>query len=77
MTRSTTEPIVLETVYGVAGITPPANTTQPAYSGYPLATRPQGVAIIFYVAWPVAVVVLWLLTRWPRRMLAPVNPTLR
>src|SRR5206468_9995452 len=31
MTRSTTEPIVLETVYGLAGITPPTNDAAPAY----------------------------------------------
>jgi hypothetical protein len=67
MTRSTTEPIVLETVYGVAGITPPTNDAAFTYSGHPLVARPLGAAIIFYVLWPCVVLALWLLTRQPPR----------
>ena len=67
MTRSTTEPIVLETVYGVAGITPPTNDAVSTYSGHPLVARPLGAAIIFYVLWPSVVLALWLLTRRPPR----------
>ncbi|HKW46405.1 MAG TPA: hypothetical protein VJN70_03140, partial [Gemmatimonadaceae bacterium] len=63
MTRSTTEPIVLETVYGVAGITPPTNKTESAYSGYPLVAHPVWAPLIFYVVWPLAVFLIWLLTR--------------
>jgi ABC-type transport system involved in multi-copper enzyme maturation permease subunit len=67
MTRSTTEPIVLETVYGVAGITPPANDAAPTYSGYPLVARPLGAAAIFYLLWPCLILAMWLLTRRPPR----------
>src|SRR5206468_12657193 len=70
MTRSTTEPIVLETVYGLAGITPPTNDAAPAYPGYPLAARPLGAMIIFYLVWPIVVVLLWLWTRRPSRRLS-------
>lgn len=75
MSRSTTEPIVLETVYQLAGITPPTNAGEPSYSGHPLAARPASAMIIFYVVWPVTVIVLWLLTRRPRRMLKPLITT--
>jgi ABC-type transport system involved in multi-copper enzyme maturation permease subunit len=67
MTRSTTEPIVLEAVYGVAGITPPTNDAAATYSGYPLVARPLGAAIIFYLLWPCAIVAMWLWTRRPPR----------
>jgi hypothetical protein len=63
MTRSTTEPIVLETVYSVAGITPPTNGTDSAYPGYALVAHAVGAPLIFYLLWPGAVLVIWLLTR--------------
>ena len=71
MSRSSTEPIVLETVYGVAGITPPTNDAAPAYPGYPLAARPVGAMLIFYLLWPLMVVAIWLWTRRPGRTLSP------
>jgi ABC-type transport system involved in multi-copper enzyme maturation permease subunit len=71
MTRSTTEQIVLETVYGVAGITPPTNDPEAAYSGYPLVARPVAAAIIFYLIWPCLVVGIWLLTRRTPQLPAP------
>jgi hypothetical protein len=64
MTRSTTEPIILETVYGVAGITPPTNGAAPAYSGYPLVAQPTWAPLIFYLLWPCVVLAVWL---WSRR----------
>lgn len=67
MSRSTTEPIVLETVYGVAGMTPPTDTSALAYPGYPLAARPLGAPIFFYLVWPLLVIAVWLFTRRPRR----------
>jgi hypothetical protein len=67
MTRSTTEPIVLETVYGVADITAPTTDTAVTYSGYPLVARPFGGAAIFYLLWPCVILALWLLTRRPPR----------
>jgi hypothetical protein len=67
MTRSTTEPIVLETVYSVAGITAPTNDAASAYSGYPLVARPRVASLICYLLWPCVVLALWFLTRLPSR----------
>jgi len=70
MTRSTTEPIVLETVYGVAGLTPATSDTTTAYAGYPLVARPRAASLIFYLLWPCVVLALWLATRrLPRKPL--------
>src|SRR5205823_13639646 len=63
MQRSSTEPIVLETIYGLAGIAPPAPDTSAAYPGYPLAARPRWAAPFFYVVWPVGVLLLWWIPR--------------
>ena len=66
MSRSTTEPIVLETIYAIAGITPPTPEPAPAYPGYPLAARPRGAGWLLYLVWPVVVIFLWWLSRRPR-----------
>ena len=71
MSRSTTEPIVLETLYGLARIAPPAPQPSPAYTGYPLAARPAFAAALFYAAWPLLVVALWWWRRRPQRAAAP------
>ncbi len=62
--RSTTEPIVLETVYALARLTPPAADEAPAYPGYPLHAEPRGASWLFYAAWPLGVALLW---AWRRR----------
>ena len=67
MTLSTTEPIVLEELYKLAGITPPKPQDEPQYSGYPLAVRPKGAAWIFYGLWPAIVCMAWLFIRGLRR----------
>jgi hypothetical protein len=70
MSKSTTVPIVLEEIYNLAGVTPPARPEQPTeedYPGYPLAARPQGASWIFYAAWPVIMALAWWLIRRPRR----------
>jgi hypothetical protein len=72
MTRSTTEPIVLETIYELAGITPPGRGTEPAYPGHPLAARPKFAAPLFYGVWPLLVTLLW----WWRRRLPGARPRL-
>ncbi|HWO02288.1 MAG TPA: ABC transporter permease subunit [Blastocatellia bacterium] len=59
MSRSTTEPIVLEELYHLAGIQPPAPSEEPAYPGYPLAARPRNAALIFYALWPLMVCAVW------------------
>jgi MYXO-CTERM domain-containing protein len=64
MSRSSTEPIVLETIYALAGIAPPTADDAPAYSGYPLARQPDGVPVVFYVVWPLLVLgAAWVLRR--------------
>ena len=73
MSRSTTEPIVLETIYAIAGITPPTPDTTPAYPGYPLAARPRGAAWLLYLAWPLVVIASWWFSRRPRRLSAPTQ----
>jgi len=55
MSRSTTEPIVLETIFKLAGVTPPVHSEESAYSGHPLAATPIGAGWIYYVLWPLAV----------------------
>lgn len=59
MSRSTTEPIVLETLYQLAEIQPPPASDEPGYSGYPLAVRPRGAALVFYALWPLIIVAVW------------------
>lgn len=58
MTRSTTVPIVLETLYELTGLQPPAVRADDPYAGYPLAARPHGAAVVFYVIWPVTILAL-------------------
>jgi hypothetical protein len=55
MSRSTTEPIVLEELYQLAEIPPPADSDDSDYAGYPLAAQPRNAALIFYGLWPLAV----------------------
>ena len=59
MSRSTTEAIVLEELYQLAGIQPPAASNEPGYPGYPLAARPRGAAWIFYALWPAITCAVW------------------
>jgi hypothetical protein len=72
MTHSTAEPIVLEVLYHLAGITPPSDTGTPdasgafaiagGYPGYPLVRKPAGIELLFYVIWPLlAAMLYWLL----------------
>jgi hypothetical protein len=63
ISRSTTEEIVLETIYGIVGVQTPARG-ESLYGGHPLAQRPRGAAVIFYLLWPVATIVI---ARYSRR----------
>jgi hypothetical protein len=54
MSRLTTQEAVLETIYGLAGVTPPQET-EPAYAGHPLAAEPRGAAAVFYGLWSATV----------------------
>jgi ABC-2 type transport system permease protein len=67
MNRSTTEPIVVEQLYQLAGITAPANSDEPVFPGYPLAAHPKGAGLVFYALWPLSVISAWGLARHRRR----------
>lgn len=67
MSRSTTVPIVLEELYQLAGLTPPAKIEEPEFPGYPLAAHPKAARLIFYVLWPLAACLAWWLVRRNRR----------
>lgn len=55
--RSTTEAIVLETIFGLAGAPAPA-PEESSYPGYPLRAQARGAGWIFYVVWPLATLLL-------------------
>jgi ABC-type transport system involved in multi-copper enzyme maturation permease subunit len=64
--RSITEEIVLETIYELSGIHAPPHEPS-TYPGYPLAKRPTGAALVFYVLWPAAILITVILSRRSRR----------
>ncbi len=55
MSRSTTEPIVLGTLYQLAQVRPPVHSEENGYPGHPLAAEPKGAAWTFYGLWPATV----------------------
>ena len=59
--RATTPEGVLETIYSLAGITPPESAEE--FRGHPLAVAPRGAALIFYVVWPAIVAAISLLVQ--------------
>ena len=61
--RSTIEEVVLEQIYKLAGVNVPERSTDDGFPGYPLATQPKHAAAIFYVFWPLLVIVTWWLVR--------------
>ncbi|MEP6922097.1 MAG: ABC transporter permease subunit [bacterium] len=63
MDRSTIEEVVLDNIYKLAGVLPPATSDDHVSAGYPLATRAKGAALIFYGLWPLGTVLLWWLLR--------------
>jgi ABC-type transport system involved in multi-copper enzyme maturation permease subunit len=65
MTHSTAEPIVLDVLYHLSGIAPPAQS-QDGYPGYPLVGHPRGVRVVFYAVWPMIVAALYSLSRMRR-----------
>jgi len=66
MLRSTTEPIVLETIYELAGRQPPTPMSEPTYPGYPLASRAMFAPWLFFLVWPLCVVIAWWLIVRPK-----------
>jgi hypothetical protein len=61
--RITTAEGVLESIFTLAGINAPPESDDELFRGHPLAARPRGAAIIFYGAWPIAVLVMYLFER--------------
>src|SRR5262249_6885088 len=52
--RAVTDEGVLETVLGLAGVTP-GTDADAEYRGHPLVAKPAGAAVIFYGIWPIAI----------------------
>ena len=52
MSRMTTAEGVLEAIYSIAGVTPPAETGESIFRGHPLAVGATGAGTIFYALWP-------------------------
>lgn len=51
--RMVTTEGVLETIYALAGVTPPVENDEDMFRGHPLAVPPRHAAGIFYLGWPV------------------------
>ncbi|HKW01486.1 MAG TPA: hypothetical protein VJN96_16795 [Vicinamibacterales bacterium] len=63
MSRIITEEGVLETIFGLAGVTP-AEESEGLFAGHPLVSRPAGAAWAFYGIWPVLVAgAYWVISR--------------
>ena len=62
MSRVTTAEGALETIYDLAGVTPPVESGE-IFRGHPLAVAPKGAAAVFYGIWPASVVAAAFLTR--------------
>lgn len=50
--RATSAEAVLETLYSLAGISPPKESDADAFHGHPLAVEPKGAGTVFYILWP-------------------------
>lgn len=66
MNRSSTPEIVLETIYRLAGRTPPTPSNDASYPGYPLSAHSAAAPWIFFVVWPLLVAGAWWYVRRPR-----------
>jgi ABC-2 type transport system permease protein len=56
VSRATTVDGVLEAIYTLAAVSPPAESEADVFRGHPLAAPPRGAAALFYGIWPAAVV---------------------
>lgn len=63
MSRSTTEPIVLEQLYELAGVKQPERVEENDFPGYPLPARAKGAPWIFYLIFPAATILAFWLIR--------------
>ena len=51
--RMVTTEGVLESIYALAGVTPPVENDDDMFRGYPLAVPPRHAAAVFYGGWPI------------------------
>ena len=65
--RLTSSEGVLETIYSLAGIAPPAESDDSVFRGHPLAVPPRRAGTVFYGIWPAAIVAAALFHRQGRR----------
>ena len=63
MSRVTTAEGVLESIYELAGVKPPAEDEASIFRGHPLAVPPKGAATVFYGIWPAVIVATALFVR--------------
>jgi hypothetical protein len=63
MSRVTTAEGVLEAIYSLAGVAPPAETDEDVFRGHPLAVPAKGAGTIFYALWPALFLVSGVLAR--------------
>jgi hypothetical protein len=59
VSRSSTQEIVLETIYELAGRLPPPPIEEAPYRGYPLRAEASSAPWVFFVAWPLVVIAAW------------------
>jgi ABC-2 type transport system permease protein len=57
MSRITTEEGVLESIYSIAAIQPPAENDETIFRGHPLTARPRGAAALFFFVWPTLILI--------------------
>jgi hypothetical protein len=65
--RATTADGVLESIYELADVPPPAQSEEDVFRGHPLATHPRYASALFYAAWPGTIVGAALFTQWRRQ----------
>jgi hypothetical protein len=56
MSRMTTAEGVLDTIYSLAGVTPPQESGDSIFRGHPLAVPPKRAGAVFYGIWPALVI---------------------
>jgi hypothetical protein len=60
---STIEEVVLDQIYKLANVSSPERSTDEGFAGYPLSTEPKFANAIFYLFWPLLVILGWWLLR--------------
>jgi ABC-2 type transport system permease protein len=63
MERSTIEEVVLDQIYSLANVSSPQRKGESDFPGYPLNAEPRHSALLFYLVWPVLVVLFWWIFR--------------